>query len=58
MSERLCADCGHAEGFADPCSVCAGQGRTCRTFVTEKTERHRGDGKSKVKRKASKRRKP
>ena len=33
-----CADCGHAIGFHDPCSECARLGRTCRSYVTERTK--------------------
>ena len=48
MDEQPCADCGHEMGWHSPCSLCAGEGRTCREWVAVKTERHRGSGKRKA----------
>jgi len=38
MTERTCADCGHEEGYHDPCSRCSGVFLFCRAFATEKTK--------------------
>ncbi len=51
----LCASCGHEIGAHDPCSVCAHEGRTCRSYTTEKKAK---ESRYTPHRSASKRRKP